>query len=285
MTLSSYEGKRLVARGISALETVRNAFEKGMIAIANTSTGAYIYEELTGNRMAEKGRFVCGAIYSFGTCWSDPKDLLPPILLDRGKTVELQQGDDNIILIPYVRRMTKDDVFIKSGNMLDPSRKAAIFVGDPREAIRPLLSLIKARNVSLLIPMTLNKTIPVPIEQAMKACNENREQVDGRSMGMMVKVLPLPGQVFTEIDAIKILTGALAIPIAMGTVQGDAAVTMILDGPNRSVEAAWRLVLEIKGESPIETKKMLCIDCTQNCPFVGKVVGRLPTWISKYDKR
>lgn len=284
VTLSSSEAKRLVAKGVSVLEMVRNAFEKGMIAIANTSTGAYIYEELTGSRMADKGRFVCGAIYPFGMCGTDPKDLLPPILLDRGKTVELQKGDDCIILTPYVRRMTKDDVFIKSGNMLDPSLKAAIYVGDPKETIRQLLSLIKTRNVNLLVPMTLNKTIPVTIEQAVKACNENIEQIEERSMGMVVKVLPLSGQVFTEIDAIKILTGASATPISMGTVRGDAAVTIILDGPNTSVEAAWRLILEIKGEPPIETNKMLCMDCTYNCPFVGKVGGELPTWVSKFDQ-
>lgn len=283
MTLSSFEAKRLVAMGISKLGVLKNAVKKGIVTICHSSTGAYIYEEITGDKMPDKGNFICGGIYPFGTCWSNPEQLDPPILIKRGKRVELQQGDDNVILTPFVKEMTEKDVFIKSGNLIDPSGKVGVFVGDPNEKLRSIISLIQSRNVNLLVPMTSNKRIPISIEQAMKACNEDAEQIHQRSMGMVVKVLHLPGEVFTEIDAFKILTGASVIPIAMNSVQGDSAVTYILDGSEHDVEKAWWLTLKLKGEPPIEVRKLHCARCTQECAFAGTPVRHLPKWIAHYE--
>jgi hypothetical protein len=66
-------------------------------------------------------------------------------------------------------------------------------------------------------------------------------------------MLPLPGLVVTECDALEILTGVKAFPVAMGGIgDGQGTVTLLLIGQVQAVETAWNLVESLKGEPPLE---------------------------------
>lgn len=164
-------------------------------------------------------------------------------------------------MYPYVLKMGPNDVIIKSGNVLDPYGKVAVMLGSPDGGeIGQIMGLILGKGIKLLVPMTLNKTIPVSIE---KAVAESGICKISKSMGMPIGLMPLPGEVFTEIDAIKVLTGAEAIPISMGSAEGDGVLTMIIRGEEKCVEKAWKIINEIRNEPKVKTIPMSCEKCAK----------------------
>ena len=60
---------------------------------------------------------------------------------------------------------------------------------------------------------------------------------------------PVPGEVFTEIDAIRLLTGAEAEMLAAGGVGGaEGAVWLALQGSEEQLAKAAELIKEVSGE-------------------------------------
>jgi hypothetical protein len=67
------------------------------------------------------------------------------------------------------------------------------------------------------------------------------------------RLFPMLGEVFTELDAIELLTGAVAFLIAAGGVYGaEGAVWLGVDGTDQEIEAAAELIKSVSGEPPCE---------------------------------
>jgi len=82
------------------------------------------------------------------------------------------------------------------------------------------------------------------------------------SMGLPCSLVPVKGTVISEIEAINILTGAIAIPIAVGSVSGaEGSVTFVIKGRKAQVQAAKEIIREVKGEKQIEVSRKDCKDC------------------------
>ena len=63
------------------------------------------------------------------------------------------------------------------------------------------------------------------------------------------RLLPVPGEVFTEIEAIRLLTGAEAEMLAAGGVGGaEGAVWLALRGSEEQLAKAAELIKEVSGE-------------------------------------
>jgi hypothetical protein len=63
------------------------------------------------------------------------------------------------------------------------------------------------------------------------------------------RLLPLPGEVFTEIDAIRQLTGTKVEMLAAGGADGaEGAVLLALRGSPEQLARAGKLISEISGE-------------------------------------
>ena len=66
-------------------------------------------------------------------------------------------------------------------------------------------------------------------------------------------MLPLSGEIFTELDAIRLLSGAEAVLLAAGGIYGaEGASWLGLDGSQEQVEAAARLIRGLESEPPCE---------------------------------
>jgi len=66
-------------------------------------------------------------------------------------------------------------------------------------------------------------------------------------------MLPLPGLIVTECDALQTLTGVRGLPVAMGGIgDGQGTVTLLLLGQEKDVENAWSLIESLKGEPPLK---------------------------------
>ncbi|MEM2103905.1 MAG: hypothetical protein QW717_03335 [Candidatus Bathyarchaeia archaeon] len=273
-TLTVTEAKKLIAKAVTRLEIVKNALTSGIIVIHPSTTTSFIIEELYG-KFPTAG-FVCGVITPKGTCTSKemaemlaekcvkgPGDF-PPWVIMHGKLHE------NIRLMDALEKMSSNDVYIKTGNALDVNGNVGVLVGAPEGGPLGLaLSACKAKGIKVVIPIGLEKMIPISVEEASAEAYARKLDY---SMGMSVGLLPMRGLVVTELDAVKVLTGASAVPIGAGGLMGaEGATTMIVKGEKWQVEKAIKIVESLKGSKLPPVILAECASCTcPTCPNAGK---------------
>jgi hypothetical protein len=101
------------------------------------------------------------------------------------------------------------------------------------------------RRVQLILPVGLEKRVPGDLMTL--AVRLNKPGCSGP------RLLPVPGEVFTEIEAIRQLFGAEAEMVAAGGVGGaEGAVWLALHGSEAQMEKAEELMKEVGGERGFE---------------------------------
>jgi hypothetical protein len=113
-----------------------------------------------------------------------------------------------------VDSLKEGDVIVKGANALDLTRKqAALLIGHPRAGTAGLsLTAVIGRRVRLIVAVGLEKRINGDLNAIATRLNE--PGAGG------YRFLPLPGEVFTELEALKLLCGVEAELIAAGGVNG-----------------------------------------------------------------
>ncbi|MBW2124070.1 MAG: hypothetical protein JRH07_19810 [Deltaproteobacteria bacterium] len=268
VTLTPEESKRLIAKSIAHMEPVRKAKEEGLIGFSLCTSAGYVIEELLGRGAVSLSGYCCGFIYSGGSCVVPPDRRERLLLLERGEKRWLDFPEEN--LKAFIDRMDQDDIIIKSGNLIDPEGNVGVLVASPDGGeAGDYLPHILAKGIQLIVPMTLNKTIPVPLTEIIPHMGISRfrpDMVHGMSCGMM----PLPGRVIREVEAFGDLFGVRALPVAMdGVGSGAGSVTLVLMGDDLAVERAFRLIDQIKGEPPLENMFSRCAGCEGSSGKVG----------------
>ena len=97
-------------------------------------------------------------------------------------------------------------------------------------------------------------------------------------MGSRCSLLLCEGKVVTEIKAIELLTGASAIPIAAGGIDGaEGAITLVISGEDKQVKKAIAYIEEVKGAKI--TRQFRQTDCTKcNDEYCALRDGKKP-WL------
>ena len=95
----------------------------------------------------------------------------------------------------------------------------------------------RRKGFSLVFPVGLEKLVPNNLEEAAKEAIKTRYDY---AMGVNCGLLPCKeGTVITEPKAVEILSGATAIPIAAGGLDGaEGAITMVIKGEKEQVARA-----------------------------------------------
>jgi hypothetical protein len=102
--LTVAESKRLIAKGVAALEMVQERLEKGIIVVTNGSTNACIYEELTGTRIDHRA-YIMGPPCRQGRQWLGRQGAARPGLVN---------GEPrDWTALPRWTRLSAGDVYIK----------------------------------------------------------------------------------------------------------------------------------------------------------------------------
>lgn len=97
--------------------------------------------------------------------------------------------------------------------------------------------------------MGLEKLVPSVIEAARKAGIDRMKYATGDRVGLFPLV---NATVVTEIEALEILTGVKATQVASGGIGGsEGAVTLVAEGTDEQVAAAFELIRGIKGEPAV----------------------------------
>ena len=132
---------------------------------------------------------------------------------------------------------------MKGANAVDLiQRRAAILIGHPQAGtIGASLKAVVGRRVRLILPVGLEKRISGNIDQLAAKMNEPGAHGP--------RLLPVPGDIFTEIDAIALLTGAHAELVAAGGVGGaEGSVWLAISGEPSQENGASALLQSVAGE-------------------------------------
>jgi len=236
--LTVAESKRLIAKGVAAMPEVKKAMKDGMVVVATGTTNSYVLEELWGKKI-DKRRYRSG-ITTPNVPEKDPtpqEEPIPDVVFRNGEVVkELNRFN-------AVNEMKKGDVYLKGANALDyKNRMAGTLIGGPTGGtVGATIGQIVGKKIHLIIPVGLEKLVYEDINELHRLAAS--EDYDGPSLW------PLTGTIVTEIEALKILTGAKATLVASGGIAGaEGAVRLILEGTDEQVDAAVKLVESIKGE-------------------------------------
>lgn len=250
-SLTSPESKRLIGKAVCQHPKVKNALKSGIVAIGLGSTNAFVIEEILKKRI-EKERYVAGFVDGEGPCVVAASKRLPEVILEKGKMVNEPSSK-------VVRRMGAEDVFIKGANALDfDGITGVMMASETGGTVAEVLGVIKARGVNLIIPVGLEKLVPYSINEVSK---ETGIFGTDEALGIPVGIMPVAGEVITEIEALERF-GVRVLVIGSGGIgDGETSKTFQVEGEEKDVKDIISTIKKIKGEKRVEALRDSCKSC------------------------
>lgn len=239
-------GKRLIGRGMAVHPAIRAVLQRGMLVITAGTTNGYVAEEvLQGLGQAEgfsRRGFRRGLVTPPGFDTDSIKTPFPgDVVIADGLW---QRGKE---LAEVVDQTKAGDVILKGANAVDlAGRRAAVLVGHPMGGtIGATLPAVIGRRVRLLVPVGLEKRVDGDLDELAGLLNS--------PSAAGPRLMVLPGEVFTELDAIALLTGAKARLVAGGGVCGaEGAAWIAASGTAEQLDAAEKLANGLIDEPPCQ---------------------------------
>ena len=242
ISLTVSESKRLIAEAVAKMPIVKKALKSGIVIITRGTTNTYVAEEIL-DRSIERGAFVTGKIYPRkGGKKLNPSTKLSEIILVNGEIVKKLSYSE------AVKKLKAGDVVIKGANALDYKNKTAgVYVGSSTGGTTgKFLPYVVASKAYLIIPIGLEKLIAGDVIELSKKMRSPM-----KSINKVPSMFLLTGEVVTEIEALKILTGVSAFQAGAGGIGGaEGGVKLILRGSKDQLDKALNIVEGIYGEPP-----------------------------------
>jgi len=240
--LTPAESKRLIARGLARYAPVRERMESGTVIITRGSTNTAVVEELLQIRLA-RATFLTGRFQPEG---SDRLEAQGPVL---GEVV-IRDGVHvpEMKFIEALRTAREGDLIFKGANLVNyREKKAAVCIGHPAGGTMGLfMPFVESGKVRLIIPVGLEKQTSQDLD-ALEL--KSRAGYERNRAVPWLKVLP--GEIFTEIEAIRQFAEVEVYQLASGGIAGaEGAVTLALEGTPDAVATALEVVASIQGEPP-----------------------------------
>jgi len=233
-------GKRLIGKGMVVHPAIKAVLAQGTLAIIAGSTNGYVAEEILGS-LGQTGEFTR---VGFRRGLTVPPGANAPVIDFPGDVV-IRKGQwlkERTSIFDIVEELGRGDVILKGGNAFDARRQPAVQIGsDVGGTALAAVSSVIGRRVQLIVPIGLEKRVFGDINDLALLCNA----LEGQGPGLF----PLPGTIFTELDAIKLLTGADATMIAGGGVYGaEGAAWLVVNGKDEQIEGAAELINSLADE-------------------------------------
>jgi hypothetical protein len=270
ITLIPSESKKLIARAVADLDFIKKAATEGIIMMHPSSSTYFIVEAIT-EKKPSTNYWVCGVVSPKGTCVEmgmQAGDFLPrnaatePGEFPAWWVIKDGKFSTGLGTAELLAQMKPTDVFIKGVNALDPQGNVGCLIGDPSQGgpLGRMLSGWRKKPFHLVFPVGLEKMIPVLISEASKEAKQLKYDY---AMGLSCGLLPLPkGEIITEINAIRILSGATAVPIGAGGLGGaEGAITLVIKGTNEQVKKAIEYAEQSKGARLPQLRLSNCFNC------------------------
>jgi hypothetical protein len=249
--LTPSAGKRLIARTLAKHPAIVKALRKGTIVIVAGTTNGYVAEEILKMYHLEN---------DFSRKYFFRGIALPPtqLVTREGRLADESKFPGDVVITngvwqkgksiaDVVDSLKEGDVIVKGANALDLThKKAAILIGHPKAGTIGLaLPAIVGRRVKLILPVGLEKRVNGDLDMLAEKLNSPR--VRG------YRLLPVIGEVFTEIEALQALTGAEVELIAAGGVCGaEGSCWLAVSGNEEQEEFAEQVISSISGEPALD---------------------------------
>ncbi len=240
VTLTVAEGKRLIAKGLAKYPPVQDKLNNGVVIITRGSSNSYLVEEILYTNLA-RGVFMTGRIQPANSKPVAPDgEPLGELILRNGAV------DPDATLIAGLRSMQKGDIIFKGANLVNYREgKAGVCIGHPTGGTMGMfLPFIEKPGIRLIIPVGLEKQTSQNLDELEKISRADRD-----ASGKIPWIKVLPGELFTEIEAIKQFANVDVYQLASGGIAGaEGAVTLAIKGSPEEVKKALAAVSTVLGE-------------------------------------
>ncbi len=241
--LTPAAGKRLIAKGAARHPLLQDALSGGTVVIVAGTTNAYLAVEVL-EKIGEEtedfpfNRFFRGVNIPAGA--SLPSGEFPgDVVISKGRWLRKKTVFD------VVNELSEGDLIVKGANALNlSSRQAGVLIGHERAGtVGVIMQAVAGRRVGLLIPVGLEKRVDTDLLHLAGVMN--------RPGGEGPRLFPLTGEVFTEIEAISLLTGAVAELVAAGGIcGGEGGVCLSVYGGPEEMMQVEELMALVSSEPP-----------------------------------
>lgn len=256
ITLTVEEAKEVIALGILKHPIFVNSLKKGKILFKGGTTVSKITEKLVGIPLR-----ICGRITSRGTVSSlnivnEPHS----IILNNGNWIDV---DD--IIDEEIQNFTEDDLIVCSANAFDSNGRAALMVGDLGGGnVGKSISLWYSEGASVIIPVGIEKMIPGDLDKIIYRSGRRTKYF---SWGMSVGLIPLLGEIFTEVDAVKALANVDCFAIGAGGLgEAQGSTTLEICGEKSELNIIIDILIKIKNsDTDISGVKDSLVECKAIC--------------------
>lgn len=250
--------KYLIARAVSSLPQVEQAFHTGKLIIGSGTTNLLIAEELLQTRFPDYEPYVAGVITQRSACATDPQQRQGAWCIEKGQLIDRPWVD-------FLQEFGPGDIFIKGANALDSYGNIGILMGDPQGGtIGQAIGIVKARGLEMIVPVGYEKLIPSCLQAEPRMGMHKTAMRIGLSLGYMV----VSGTTrITEVESFKTLFDADAVPVAAGGVGGmEGAVVWAIECADEDLAAqVMDFARRANQRSPIKVKRKACADCGNPC--------------------
>jgi hypothetical protein len=236
-------GKRLIGKAMAQHPEIEAVLQQGTLVVIAGTTNGYVAEEILQSIGQAEGfsrlGFRRGITVAPGAKAAKAEFPGDVVIVDgkwqKGKTI-LDVADD----------LKEGDVVLKGANAFDLRGQPAVQIGHPQGGtILAATRAVVGRRVHLIVPVGLEKRVFEDVNVLAQICCEPGATGP--------RLFPMLGEIFTELDAIELLTGAVGFIIAAGGVYGaEGAVWLGVEGTDEEIEAAVELVKSVSGEPPCE---------------------------------
>lgn len=240
--LTPSEGKILIGKAIAALPDVQTAMkENTVVVIAGTTNAPLAYEllKMIGDTDGFSHRdFIRGVTVPRGVTLKT--DFIGDVVIQKGKWLKGKT-------IPEIENeLTQKDVVFKGANAVNlEDKEAAVLIGNDKVGTAlPIISAVYGRRTKLYIPVGTEKRVGAKISQLAALVN------DRESEGL--RLLPLPGEVITELEAVSILSKAKATLVSGGGVLGaEGGAYYMAEGTSEQLDALQQVLDTVRSEKDL----------------------------------
>ena len=205
------QGKQLIARALAADEALLSAARSGRVLIVAGTTNAYVAQALLDALGLDCG--FDASSFRRGVTIA-PGDKLPPVERTRDLLIDHGVAHYESDVFEYAPQLNAGDIVLKGANALYlPDGECGVLIGNSAVGTTlPIMTAVVGRRARLIVPVGLEKRVDKPISELMEIAN--------RPDGVGPRLMSLPGSPYTELDAIRALTGCEAELIAAGGIMG-----------------------------------------------------------------
>lgn len=210
ISLTPAAGKQLIALALSQNAELLTAVREHTVAIVAGTTNTAIARAFL-NAIGEEGftgKHFFRGIVSGKPVPADLPEMEGDVIIHKGRW---QRGRT---ILEAAADLQAGDVILKGANAVDlKTGEAAVLIGHPAGGtLAGIWQTAVGRRVRVIVPVGVEKRVDGPINELCALCND--PQASG------TRLAAAPGKAYTELDAIRELTGAQARLIAAGGVCG-----------------------------------------------------------------